>query len=509
MGRRHFTLPAQALKGTSQLSAVQPVFRGRQRGLHCPSVPFSHTPGASPFMLPILFKLQFDGLTSKIVYLVLAAAFVAYGAWAGLKNAEKPEHRLWRAIPFGLTAVLAMSLAPVWAFPVMSSSLAGAIKALVWGSGILLTISAALYGFKAAPAGKSPMNEALSYGAMGAAATALAVKFGLSGEMGRNTGLPLHTYGLMIATAFLLAIALGARTARRTFPETLIIDGKEVPGSQFMFDKTLDIGFWMLISGILGAKLLFVIVNWDRYSRAPMEAFSLSGGLVFYGGFIGSALTLIAYCRRYELNFLRLADTFAPSLAIGHMIGRIGCLAAGCCWGGFAKAGSKIALRFPSAEHLPFGGFGSNSLAFSDQLKDTRWVDAMGHIHEHAVTGATQISAYAQANGYTLPVYPTQLMEIVGELCIFCVLMFFMNRKRFHGQILATWLMGYAILRTINEFFRGDVARGYLFQYPAENPVILSTSQTIALGLFLTGLTIVIVQVVRKRKSNSSVPAPA
>lgn len=460
-------------------------------------------------MLPILFKIQFDTLASQLVYLAIALAFVAYGAWAGAHNAEKKEHRLFRALPFAFCAALVVSLATVWAFPPMGEALATAIRCLVYGFGALLTLSAALYGYKAAPKKDDAVAEALKYGAIGAALTIAAAKVGLTGEMGRGSGLPLHTYGLMIATAFLVAIALAARTARNTFPEDIVVDGKRVAAGPLMFERTLDIGFWMLISGIAGAKLLFVIVNWDRYSHAPLEALSLSGGLVFYGGFIGAALTLVYYCHRYGLNFLRVADALAPSLAIGHMIGRLGCLAAGCCWGGFAKAGSWLGIRFPSADNLPFGGFGTSSLAFSDQVKDPRWVDALGHVHDHAVEGATQISAYAQANGYTLPLYPTQLMEVFGELVIFCALLFLLKRKRFHGQILATWLMGYAVLRMNNEFFRGDVARGYLFQYPADNPVLLSTSQAIALALFATGALIAIVQLRRRSRATATTTAGA
>lgn len=451
-------------------------------------------------MLPILFKIQFDSLASQLIYLAIGLAFIAYGAWAGAHNAEKPEHRLWRALPFALCAGLVVSVATVWAFPPMSAPMSSAIKGLVYGFGALLTLTAALYGHRAAPRRDGAVGEAIKYGAIGAALTLAAVKLGLSGEMGRGTGLPLHTYGLMIATAFLVAIALAARTARNSYPEDIEVGGKRIPAGPYMFDRTLDIGFWLLISGIAGAKLLFVIVNWDRYGDAPLDALSLSGGLVFYGGFIGAALTLIYYCRHYRLNFLRIADVLAPSVAIGHMIGRLGCLAAGCCWGGFAKAGSWLGIRFPAAENLPFGGFGTNSLAFSDQVKDPRWVDALGRVHAHAVEGATQISAYAQANGYTLPLYPTQLMEVVGELIIFGALIFLLKRKRFHGQILATWLMGYAVLRTINEFFRGDVARGYLFQYPADNPVLLSTSQAIAIALFATGAIITCVQLRRRRQ---------
>ncbi|MDR0966284.1 MAG: prolipoprotein diacylglyceryl transferase [Myxococcales bacterium] len=452
-------------------------------------------------MLPLLFKLQFDTLATQLIYLAIGLCFVAYGAWAGAHNAEKPEHRLWRALPFALCACLVLTVGTIWAFPPMSPSFARLIQVLVYGFGALLTATAAFYGYRAAPKKDKATGEAITYGLVGAGLTFAAVKFGLSGEMGRDTGLPLHTYGLMIALAFGGAIALSARSARRAYPEAIVVDGKTIPAGPYMFDRALDIGFWMFVSGIAGAKLLFVIVNWDRYRHAPLEAFSLSGGLVFYGGFIGAAITLVYYCRRYHLNFLRLADALAPALAIGHMIGRLGCLAAGCCWGGFAKAGSLIAIRFPAAQHLPFGGFGTNSLAYSDQLKDSRWVDAMGQVHDHAVEGAVQIAAHAQQTGYTLPLYPTQLMEVVGELLLFGLLLFLMKRKRFNGQILATWLMGYAILRTIIEFFRGDVARGYVFKYPLDNPILLSTSQTIALALFSAGALITIFQLRRRHQS--------
>jgi phosphatidylglycerol:prolipoprotein diacylglycerol transferase len=178
-------------------------------------------------------------------------------------------------------------------------------------------------------------------------------------------------------------------------------------------------------------------------------------------------------------------------VAIGHTIGRIGCLSAGCCWGGIAKAGSAIAVRFPSTKHLPFGGFGTDSLAFSDQAKDSRWFDAIGHLYDHSIAGAQQISAVAKATGYSVPVYPTQLMESLGELCLFLLLLFVRRRKRFNGQVLATWLMLYAIVRFNVEFFRGDDIRNFWFKYPDEfHPLIMSTSQGIAVGLFVTGVAI-------------------
>ncbi len=440
-------------------------------------------------MLPVLFKLEFASLAMKLVFLAVGLGLTAYGAWAGWRNADKRANAPYRAAAFALAAALVSAVATVWAFPPMSETLAGAIKVLVYVLGAGLTLAGALYGRKVAARGDET-QEMVTFGALGAGATFLAAKFALSGQMGRGFGAPLHTYGLMIATAFLVAIWIAAREAARAYPEKIKIDGKLVDAGPVMRERVLDLSFYLLVAGLVGSKLLFVIVNWDHYRNNPTDAFSLTGGLVFYGGFIGAALTMIWYTRRHNLSFLRLADVMIPSVAIGHMFGRFGCLGAGCCWGGIAEEGSKIAIRFPSAKHMPFGGFGTDSLAFSDQLKDHRWVDSLGHIYDHAVAGAQQISAYAKSTGFSMPVYPTQLMEAAGELLLFLFLIWMRGRKRFHGQVMALWLMGYAVLRTGVEFFRGDVARGYLFKVPEVDPVILSTSQSISIGIFAAGVAI-------------------
>ena len=135
----------------------------------------------------------------------------------------------------------------------------------------------------------------------------------------------VHTYGLMIALGFMIGMQLGTREARR-------VDLSEQGG----FDQfILDLTFWILIVSMIGARLLFIIVEWeDDYSRDPFKLFKIwEGGLVFYGGFIAAVLFSIYYSIKHKRDFFLVSDTLIPSVALGHFFGRIGCFAAGCCWG--------------------------------------------------------------------------------------------------------------------------------------------------------------------------------
>lgn len=444
-------------------------------------------------MLPVLFKIEFNTPATSALLVILAVAVTLYGAWSGWRGAASPKEAPWRAVPYGAAGGLIACIGVVYAAPPLSASMASLVTGLTWFFSAVLAVGGALYGRVAAKKGEEAQGMATA-ASVGAVLGYLAIRFGLGGQMGRNTGLPVHTYGLMIATAFIVAISLASREAVRAFPETIRVDGKMVPAGPVMRDHMLELSFWVFVSALAGSRLLFVITKWDDYRDNLWQAFSpTGGGLVFYGGFIGAALASVAYAKKHRIDFLRLADVAIPSVAIGHTIGRFGCFSAGCCWGGIAKVGSHIAVRFPSAKNLPFGGFGTDSLAYSDQAHDHRWVDAAGHTYSTAVAGAQQISDYAHAHGYTLPVYPTQLMESAGELTLFVLLLVLRRHKRFNGQLLATWLIGYALLRFTVEFFRGDVIRNFLFKWPTEaDPVILSTSQTVSLGIFLTGVALFI-----------------
>jgi phosphatidylglycerol---prolipoprotein diacylglyceryl transferase len=255
-------------------------------------------------------------------------------------------------------------------------------------------------------------------------------------------GFSLHTYGVLIALGFLLGIILAAREARRVGLEPA---------------RVLDLCFWILVSGLCGARLLYIVTNLPDYAGLCREGVHegarsalwkcsavlhiWEGGLVFYGGFLGAMALVLWYVRRHQMGFLRTADLLAPSLAIGHFWGRIGCYAAGCCWGRPCALG--WGARFPRG-----------SLVFDD---------------------LTARGLMAAGAARTPPLHPTQLYEAGGELAIFFLLLALRRRKRFHGQVLLGYLMLYPVLRSLVEVFRGDAARKFVI------PGALSTSQFVSI----------------------------
>jgi len=252
----------------------------------------------------------------------------------------------------------------------------------------------------------------------------------------------LHSYGVAIALGFLVAIFLGARQARRVGEDEWAVQ---------------ELCFWLLVSSMIGARLLFVVTNVPEYVEACRDgvashslgrtawactrAFHVwEGGLVFYGGFLAAAGFAWWYTRRRKLPFARIADVLAPSVAMGHFFGRLGCFAAGCCWG--APTTSALGLRFPS-----------ESLAFQQ------------------LVSSGKLSAAANL---TMPLHPVQLYEAFGELALYFGLSWLATRKRYDGQILVGWLAGYACLRFVTELYRGDDVRKFVLPH-------VSTSQLIAL----------------------------
>ncbi|ACG71257.1 prolipoprotein diacylglyceryl transferase [Anaeromyxobacter sp. K] len=242
--------------------------------------------------------------------------------------------------------------------------------------------------------------------------------------------LPLHTYGLLIAVGFMVGIWLAQREAARRGQDPR---------------RLADLAFWILVAALVGSRVYYMLVNpGDFFSsarflvatpfgRIPRVLAVWQGGLVFYGGFIGAALTAAWYMRRHRMGFLEHADTLIPSVALGHFFGRLGCFGAGCCWGDVAHGHLPWAARFPP-ESLAFQ-------SFADRPDPGQYL--------------------APDRLSTLPLHPTQLYEAFGELGLFLLLVIVVRpRKRFHGQVLAAWLMLYAVLRTGVEAFRGDVERG-------------------------------------------------
>jgi phosphatidylglycerol:prolipoprotein diacylglycerol transferase len=241
--------------------------------------------------------------------------------------------------------------------------------------------------------------------------------------------LPLHTYGLLLAFAFLIGVILAQREARRR--------GQEA-------ERIGDLALWILVAAVVGSQVFYVFLNLDEFSGArfwgdapfenvPRVLLVWRVGLVFYGGFIGALLASFVYMRRHRMPFLEYADTLIPSVALGHFLGRLGCFAAGCCWGSLAGDAVHWGARFPAA-----------SSAYQT----------------FAASPAYGPRFFSPDRLTTAPLHPVQLYEAFGELAIFLVLVLVVRpRKRFHGQVLATWLVVYAVLRGVLELFRGDLAR--------------------------------------------------
>src|SRR5580704_19319839 len=133
--------------------------------------------------------------------------------------------------------------------------------------------------------------------------------------------LTVHWYGVMIAFAFLAGLWTATLRARR----------EKISG-----EKIADVTLWIMVGGIIGARAVYVTTYWrEEFADQPFsEIFMIQhGGLVYYGGLIGSTIAGIIYVRWKKLPFWKIADVLAPSIALGNFLGRIGCLLNGCCYG--------------------------------------------------------------------------------------------------------------------------------------------------------------------------------
>lgn len=253
-------------------------------------------------------------------------------------------------------------------------------------------------------------------------------------ELFRIGSFPVNTYGVLMAVAFLVALFVASRLAER--------DGLKR-------ERVFDMGLWMLLAGLVGSKLLLLLAESD-YRADPSRLLSLdflrSGG-VWYGGFLGGLAAGVVLMRRYGLPFWKTADAFAPGVAIGQSIGRLGCFAAGCCWG--SECSLPWAVTFPERAHEITG------------------VPVGVHLH------------------------PTQIYESLTMLVIFLVLVWLHGRKRFSGQVLLTYAALYGTARFLIEFFRDD-PRGDILGLTTLTH--LSTSQLISLFVGLGGLVLLVVR---------------
>jgi phosphatidylglycerol:prolipoprotein diacylglycerol transferase len=275
------------------------------------------------------------------------------------------------------------------------------------------------------------------------------VAFTLAGR-----GFALPSYGVAVTAGFAAGVWLAARQARR--------QGLNVAA-------VMDVCFWVLVFGLLGSRLTYVVLNAGEFARrcagsgAPRSggqtladctaALRLwDGGLVFYGGAIAAALTVALIAHRRRLAFGSLGDLLAPSLALGHVFGRVGCFLAGCCYGRLCAGGPCV--RFPP------GSVAYGQLSFEGVVPP----------------GAA----------FTPPLYPAQLYEAAGELLIFVGLLLWRRRQRFTGELFLLYALAYAGLRSLIELIRGDSARHFVF--------FLSTSQVVSAFVGVAALALLLRQ---------------
>jgi len=204
---------------------------------------------------------------------------------------------------------------------------------------------------------------------------------------------PIYWYGVMTALGFLAAVVHWGRRSR--------LDGYP-PG--FGTDR----GFWIMVSGILGARAAYILANLGDYRTEPWTIFRIDqGGLIYYGGFFGAALAVVLYARLKKRPLWAVGDLAVSPLPLGHALGRIGCLLNGCCFG--------------TESNLPW----------SIHLQDA---------HRH----------------------PTQVYETVFNVLLYVFILWYYPRRKKDGAVVALYLVSYPLVRFLIEFIRGDTRMGVL-----------------------------------------------
>ena len=239
---------------------------------------------------------------------------------------------------------------------------------------------------------------------------------------------PIHTYGFLIAVGFLLAIEVIRRLCIK---------------SKLPAEPILDLVFWLLISGFVGARVLFIITRIDFFIQHPLDIFKVwEGGLVFFGGLISATGFFIYYVREKKLPVWDTMDVLTPGLILNHAWGRLGCLAAGCCYG--KPTGTSWGIKLNS------------------ELVDPSLRGVLLH--------------------------PVQLYESAALFILFFGLLWIFKHRKFSGQVGLTYFMTYPVIRSIVELFRGDSIRGFIID------PWLSTSQFISLMVMLGAVGVLVLR---------------
>lgn len=236
--------------------------------------------------------------------------------------------------------------------------------------------------------------------------------------------IPIPSYGVFAAITLVVAMLVTRRVAR--------IEGRDP-------QETMDTMFWSVMVGLVGARVLEAVINWERYFATPggLKLLVFSTG-VFVGGFV-SAIAFGAYrFHRTGLPALQGLDILAPVIAITEAVGRWGCFLSGCCWG--------------TPTDLP-------------------WAVTFPEVAQHIHRGLPGV-----------PLHPAQLYFSLNGFVLLGVVVYVYARKRFHGQVITAFVALYAVSRFCLEYVRGDAERGFVLGG------LLSTSQLLSIGLFFVAV---------------------
>jgi len=240
----------------------------------------------------------------------------------------------------------------------------------------------------------------------------------------------IPTYGTLVAIGFLLGLWVTVRLARR---------------SKLPAEPVTNLAIYCALAGLAGAKLFMILFDFRDYWTGGKKLFSLEtlqAAGVYQGGFLLALLTAALYIRHNHLPGLQTCDVFAPGLALGQAVGRIGCFAAGCCWGVECHLPWAVTFRNPEAWNL---------------------------------TGVP----------LAIPLHPTQLYESLADLLIFVFLYRLIGRVHYPGAILGWYLTLYSSARFVIEFYRFH-EQGLHYG--------LSYTQWISLGTLAAGLVLLILR---------------
>jgi phosphatidylglycerol:prolipoprotein diacylglycerol transferase len=249
--------------------------------------------------------------------------------------------------------------------------------------------------------------------------------------------LTIHTYGLFVALGFAVALLVSIKIGKAQGLESPLI---------------MDMGFIIILCAIIGSRLGYVLLNLSHYVHYPLDFFKIwEGGLVFSGGLVLVVLVMSWYLKHHNLPYWKTADLWAPGMAIGQAIGRIGCFMAGCCYG---------------------------------RPTDVKWCVVFTHPQSFAPLNVC--------------IHPTQLYSSLAGFIIFAVLMLLTAKKKYDGQIFIWLIILHSLARLFIERFRGD-DRGLV---PGTE---MSVTQLITLLLLIAA---VVTLFVIKSKREKDLPSP-